>query len=397
MGWMKICLLNALFHPFAGGIEKHMYGLSRGLADLGVDVTVVTGRINDLPEDEDLDGVAVRRVPCLAVKVPLLYPPPFILSPGFPLYLKKIDDRENFNLFHLHNRFFADFNLALPYARLKRKPFVMTAHNPRPKHVASFLGTLGTSYDWLVGRWPFVLADRVIAVSEWARHDIAKYGVDKGKIVTIPNGVDVEEFKPRGGGRVCDKYRVGDEGFLLFVGRLVPQKGISYLLEAMPLVLEEHPGARLILVGRGSLSSSLKRKASLMGLGGNVVFSGYIEEDELKEAYGACDLFVLPSTVEPFGIVIVEAMASGKPVVCTDSGGVKEIVADGVNGFIVPARDPEALARRICQLLSDKGLRDRMGRAGRSIAGEKFDWKAIALKTKRLYEEVLASHGRRNP
>lgn len=394
---MKICLVNALFHPFAGGVEKHMYGLSRELADLGVDVTVVTGRINDLAESEDLDGVRIRRVPCLAVRAPLLYPPPLILSPGFPLRLKKIDDRENFDLFHLHNRFFIDFNLALLYARLKRKPFIMTAHNPRPKHVASTLGMLGTAYDWLIGRWPFMLADRVIAVSEWAKHDIAKYGVDEEKIVTIHNGVNVDEFKPCGGEHVRDKYGVGDGGLLLFVGRMVPQKGISYLLEAMPLVLEKHPGTKLVLVGRGSLCGDLKKKVSGMGLDGSVAFSGYVEEDELREAYGACDVFALPSIVEPFGIVIVEAMASGKPVVCTDSGGVKEIVADGVNGFIVPSRDPGALAGRICQLLSDEDLRDRMGRAGRSIAEAKFDWKTVAAKTKRLYEEVLASYGRYNP
>ncbi len=376
---MKVCLLNALFRPFAGGIEKHMYGLSKGLADLGVDVTVVTGRINGLPPEEDMDGIPVRRVPCLAIRAPFLYPPPLVLSPAFPLHLKKLDDRENFDLFHLHNRFFADFNLSLVYARLKRKPFVMTAHNPRPGHVSSPLAALGTAYDWLIGRWPFILADRVIAVSEWAKHDIAKYGVDMGRIETIPNGVDADEFHTGGGG-----------GFLLFVGRLVPQKGIPYLLDAMPLVLKEHPGARLVLAGRGSLHDSLKRKAARMGLGGSVIFSGYMEEEALKDAYGACDLFVLPSTVEPFGIVVVEAMASGRPVVCTDSGGVREVVADGVNGFLVPPRDPRALADSICQLLSDADLRERMGREGRRIAREKFGWKAISLKTKRLYEEALA-------
>lgn len=162
------------------------------------------------------------------------------------------------------------------------------------------------------------------------------------------------------------------------------------MLEAMPGVLAGHPGTRLVLAGRGSLCDGLRKKASALGLGESVVFSGYMEEDELKEAYGVCDLFVLPSTVEPFGIVVAEAMASGKPVVCTNSGGVREVVADGVNGFLVPPGDSGALADRLCALLSDKSARDRMGRMGRRIAETKFDWKAIALRTKRLYEEVLA-------
>jgi glycosyltransferase involved in cell wall biosynthesis len=96
--------------------------------------------------------------------------------------------------------------------------------------------------------------------------------------------------------------------------------------------------------------------------------------------------------VEPFGIVVAEAMASGKAVVCTDSGGVREIVADGVNGFLVPPGDPATLAERLSFLLSDHDTRGRMGREGRRIAAEKLDWKAIAARTKRLYEEVLAGN-----
>jgi glycosyltransferase involved in cell wall biosynthesis len=389
---MRICLANALFHPFSGGIEKHMYELARELVRQGVDVTVVTGRINDLPGEERLDGIDIRRVPCAAFRAPLLYPPPLVLSPLFYFHLKRLDEELGFDLIHLHNRFFFDFNMASVYARLKKKPFIMTAHNPRPKHVRSLAGTLGVAYDWLVGRWPFILADRVIAVSDWAKHDIAKYGVDRSKIVTIHNGINLDAYRPSGGERVREKYSVGDGKMLLFVGRMVPQKGVRYLLDAMPIVLESHPGTKLVLVGRGSLYDELRRQARELGLDGDAVFSGYMEEEELKEAYGACDLFVLPSTVEPFGIVIVEAMASGKPVVCTDSGGVREIVDDGISGFVVPSRSPGALAERISALLSDARLRSDMGRRGRETVESRFDWRRIALETKRLYEEVLTHH-----
>ncbi|BAI60215.1 putative glycosyltransferase [Methanocella paludicola SANAE] len=391
---MRVCLVNALFHPFSGGIEKHMYELSRELVRQGVDVTVVTGRINGLPEREDIDGVDVRRVPCRAVRAPLIYPPPLVLSPLFYFRLGRLDDELGFDIIHLHNRFFIDFNMASVYARLKNKPFVMTAHNPRPKHVASAAGTLGVAYDWLIGRWPFILADRVIAVSDWTKHDIAKYGVDKSKIVTIHNGINVDSYRPRGGGRARERYGVRGN-MLLFVGRMVPQKGIGYLLEAMPCVLRTHPGTKLVLVGRGSLCDGLRRRARELGLDGNAVFSGYVEEDELKEAYGACDLFILPSTVEPFGIVVAEAMASGKPVVCTDSGGVREIVDDGSSGFVVPPGSPEALAEKINTLLSDARLRADMGLKGREAAERRLDWKLIAEKTKRVYEDVLSR--RANP
>jgi glycosyltransferase involved in cell wall biosynthesis len=175
---------------------------------------------------------------------------------------------------------------------------------------------------------------------------------------------------------------------------MITQKGIPYLIDAMPLVLKEHPDAKLLLVGRGSALNGLKAKVAAMGLGDSVIFPGYVSEPQLKEAYGTCDVFVLPSVWEVLPIAVLEAMSSGRPVVCTDAGGDREMVRDGVNGFVVPARDPTALARRINAVLADGGLRARMGAAGRKIAEEEFDWKLIAARTRQVYEDLIKS---RNP
>jgi glycosyltransferase involved in cell wall biosynthesis len=157
----------------------------------------------------------------------------------------------------------------------------------------------------------------------------------------------------------------------------------------MPQILARHPRAKLFLVGRGSALEGLKAKVAAMGLGDSVIFSGYLTEPELKEAYGTCDLFVLPSVWEVLPIAVLEAMASAKPVVCTDAGGDREMVRDGVNGFVVPRRDPGALAEKVNVVLADAPLRKRLGAAGRQIAEQEFDWKLIAAQTKQVYEEVL--------
>lgn len=393
---MRVCLVNALFHPFSGGVEKHMLELSQELVRQGVDVTVVTARIEGTPEREEIGGVRVRRVPCLSVRVPGLYPPPLVVAPLFVRSLKRLDDEFGFDIIHLQNRFFVDFDVAALYAKLRGKPFMMTIHNARPVGISLPITVLGSAFDWAVGRWPFALADRIIAVSAWVRHDIAKYRIDEGKIVPVHNGINVGAFRPTEATNVRRQYGIGGP-MLLFVGRMIAQKGVPYLLDAMPLVLREHPDAKLLLVGRGNARAALEKKARALGLEDHVVFSGYMTEEMLREAYGTCDLFVLPSVWEVLPIAILEAMSSAKPVVCTDAGGNAELVEDGVNGYVVPMRNPGALAARINALLGDREKMAAMGRAGRRRAEEEFDWKLIAGQTVRVYEGLLAEKAEKGP
>lgn len=387
---MKICLVNALFHPFSGGVEKHMYELSRELVKQGVDVTIITARIEGTPEYEEIDGVKVHRVPCMEIKVPGLYPPPMIVSPVFYGYLKRLDRQYNFDVIHLQNRFFVDFDMASIYSKLHGKPFMMTIHNARPVGISLPITILGSLYDWLIGRWPFAMADRIIAVSEWVKYDIAKYMINKDKIIPVHNGINVNSFTPQGRTNVRNKYGIGNKPMLLFVGRVITQKGLDYLIDAMPLILEKHPDTKLLLIGRGNLLDHLKGKVKDMKLEDSVLFSGYISEEMLIEAYGTCDLFVLPSVWEVLPIAILEAMSSGRPVVCTNAGGNRELVRDGKNGYVVPMRNPEALAGRVNELLSSPETMKQMGAMSRKMAEEEFDWKLIAAKTKKVYEDLIA-------
>ena len=394
---MKICLVNALFHPFSGGVEKHMFELSRELVKQDVDVSILTARIEGTPAFEMIDGARVYRVPCLSLKIPGLYPPPLIVSPFFYGHLKKLDASEHFDIIHLENRFFVDFDTAAIYARLHHKPFMMTIHNARPVGISLPITIFGTAYDLLIGRWPFALANRVVAVSEWVKYDIAKYHINPDKIIPVHNGINVSSFKASAAMNVREKYAIGKAPMLLFVGRMITQKGLPYLIDAMPIILKEHPDVRLLLVGRGNALPALKKKVATLGLERSVLFSGYMSEEDLKEAYGTCDVFVLPSVWEVLPIAILEAMSASRPIVCTDAGGNKELVKDGLNGYVVPMRDPVALAGKVNALLADPALKERMGRESRRRAEEEFDWKLIAAQTKKVYEGVLRERDGRHP
>lgn len=392
---MRICLVNALFHPFQGGIEKHIYELSRGLIRHGVDVTVVTSKITGTPAYEEIDGVRIHRVPCIEFKVPGLYPPPWIFSPLFLYHLSQIDRLYDFDIIHLHNRFFPDFLWAGVYARLKNKLFMMTIHNSRPVGVSLPVAFLGTFYDLFVGRLPFVMADRIISVSDWSKWDISKYFIDVEKMTTVHNGIDTGAYCNADGNCIRKSMGVGDNPLILYVGRLVVQKGVDYLIEALPEVIRKHPRAMLLIAGSGNRMELLKQKTAEMGIEGHVHFTSTVSEDLLRQIYMACDIFVLPSITEPFGMVAIEAMACGKPVICTDSGGVTEIVRDGYNGFVVPIGDPGAISRHINMLLSDPSMKSRMGSNGIDLARSEFDIDVMVSRTKTVYDELYADAGRK--
>lgn len=395
---MKILFVNALFSPFTGGVEKHTLELSKALARRGVQVHVLTGRLKGTRAEETIEGVKVHRVECTEVRVPALYPPPVIIAPKAYEALQKLDSRYDFDVIHLQDRWFPDFDTAALYAKVAGKPFVVTLHNARPLGIAPQYTVVGGLYDLAIGRQVLALADKIISVSKWAIGDVCKYGLSESKFVHIPNGIDSRKLKPTAGGaeKFRRKYGVGNALMVLYVGRVIKQKGLEYLLYAWKQVANDFSGAKLVVVGRGNELANLQKLSHQLGLQKSVVFTDYVAEEELYQALHACDVFVLPSLWEVLPIAILEAMAAGKPVVCTDAGGNPELVRPGgVNGLVVPKRNPHALAQALETLLASKKLRERMGRAGRKRAEKEFDWRIIARRTHAFYKKLLADFKRK--
>lgn len=227
-------------------------------------------------------------------------------------------------------------------------------------------------------------ADRVLAVSGYVKKTlICDYKIPDEKIEVCYNGVDAKYFQPIGETLLENKANP----VVLYAGDLISRKGIGFLLKAIPRVLKEAE-ADFAFAGDGYWRLIIEDTSRRLGFRKNVKFLGHIPYDKMPTAYRSCDLYVLPSLMESFGLTVAEAMACGKPVIATNVGGISEIVQQRKTGILVRPGDIEGLAEAMIELLSDSRLASRYGKEGRGIVTEKFTWEAVAKRVLQVYEEV---------
>ncbi len=384
---MKLCMVNGYFHPFVGGSEKHMYELGRRLARTE-GVSVVTSLLEGTKEYEEIEQMKVHRLPTKHYKMPVIYPPPMPVTRGIEAKLAELDGKHNFDAFNLHGRWFSSYNRVVNYANKNRKLMVLTLHNQRPLGISAPISIAGTFWDKVKGKKVLRDVDRIIAVSAASKKDIMEYDLDEKKIAVIHNGVDTEFYKPSNAS-FQDKYKDGFDHLLIFVGRIIQQKGLTYLIDAMPGVLKEHPKTRLLIVGKGKIKNKLKEKVRKMGLSKYVLFPGFIPESQMPELYSSADVFVLPSLWEVLPIALLEALASGSPLLASDAGGNPEIVENDKNGYIFEKANTPHLIEKLNVMLSDEKSRAEMKKKSREIALEKFDWEIIKNQTLAFYKDAM--------
>jgi len=228
-------------------------------------------------------------------------------------------------------------------------------------------------------------ADAVIALTQDMRGKIRQtYHRDAS---VIPNGIDLRRFEQLS----CrSKVKSAPNGVktLLFVGRLHRIKGVAYLIEAMTTIIKRNPKARLLLVGDGEERQNLENLVTKLGLTKYVTFIGKVPNEKVPQYIAASDVFVLPSLSEGFGIVLLEAMACGLPIVATNVGGIPEIVQDGENGFLVEPENPEGIAQKVLTLLENDDLRRRISQNNLEKA-KNYSWEAAVDKLEKVYLEVV--------
>jgi glycosyltransferase involved in cell wall biosynthesis len=210
----------------------------------------------------------------------------------------------------------------------------------------------------------------------------------RDKIETIPVGVDLSRFSPTG-----DATDGGTLFFLSSLDRYHSYKGLDDLLEALVLVKEDHPEVKLFVGGSGELLGHYRGMAQDLGIGDSVEFLGFIPEDMVAKHYNRSDIFVLPSksrSQEGFGMVALEAMACGRPVICSNIVGVAEDIEENGAGLTVEPSNPRKLAGAIIRLLKDGPVAKEMGSAGRRLAVEKYGWSTVAERVEGVYEELVA-------
>jgi phosphatidylinositol alpha-mannosyltransferase len=372
---MRIALVSPYDFPYPGGVTQHIYYLDKHFRELGHHVKIIApcagADPEKLPDNVVVTTTRVISIPFSGSKARIPY------SPMVNWRVRKALHEEDFDIVHAHE----PMTLPVPVMALthSRSVNVGTFHAYRDRHLIYEYGRriFQPFFDKLDGK---------IAVSEAAKDTVARYF--GGEYVIIPNGIDAERF---GSDQVrpLDKYADG-RPIILFVGRLEPRKGFRYLLRAFPHVKEQFPQARLVVVGAYDKEEMADhvlyaREQHLTG----VKFVGRVSDEELPRYYRSCTVFCAPSTgFESFGIVLLEAMATGKPTVATNIPGYRDLLEDGQEGFLAEPKDERSLADALIRILSDPQLQRSMGDRGR-VKAQQYSWRQVALRVLEVYEELL--------
>ena len=376
---LRIFQVAPYFPPHLGGMETYLYMLSKELAERGHDVTIFTSSDKSFSYKENVDGFEVHRVSSIG----RIYNVPIA-----PSLLPTMIRKRKPDIVHGHQYpvFFSDVSSMA--SRFLKTPFLLHVHVvAEPKSLFSNL--VSSVYYRSIGKFPLNHASLVVTPSFAYKRTLFEMGVPEQKIRVVPYGIDMSRFNPKNnGGAFRKKYGCEDSELILSVGRLNYQKGFNYLIEAAPEVLRSFPNAKFVIVGGGEELGSLKDLSARLGLSGSIVFTGAISPLEIPQSYAAADVFVLPSLFESLGIAIIEAEATGKPVVCTRVGGAPETLLEGESGFVVEPREPHQLAEAIVKLLSDCKAAKLMGQKGRKYVENKFEWRRNVCRILELYAEM---------
>ncbi len=384
----RVLILSWEYPPVVeGGLARHVRKLSEELVRQGTEVHVLT---RGATARELRAGVRVHRVP----------------EPDWPRDLDRFlawvdamnDDmcqagvaltqELDFDLVHGHDWLVA--RAASTLADRIGVPFLATIHATEHGRHQGWVDRPPQSTIHATERWMAHRADALITCSHYMCGHVADvFDVDETAITVIPNGIDPTDLQPVGDlDALRARFAAPGERLLLLVGRLVYEKGFQFALEALPSVIEQVPSLRFVVAGAGTHEDELRRQARDLGLDAHGTFAGWIGDDVLHALYRVSDLCVVPSLYEPFGLVALEAMASGCPCIVANTGGLAEVAPTDDVALRFRSRDPRSLARMMQKVLTDDALRDRLvTQASEHVL--RFDWSDVAHRTRALYAALV--------
>ena len=382
-------------HLYFGGVERRIVETAKRL-QTQADISVYSGTKAGFKEPININGVDF--FPCYSTD--RIFP---LDNWFFNRSLTRKASSINADVYEAHAVSGYGFPKALKKKNIN-KPLIHTIHGvladeyeqAKKEGYPSVRGRLANYFMHSLAKLEQEMAQNatlIVTISNYSLEKIQKhYYIDKSKVRIVPNGVDVEKFKPDSNPEESRrKLGLGDEPCVLFVGSLIPRKGLSFLVEAAKKVVKEQANTKFLIVGDGPLKNQLTAWLKSANLLGNFLFMGNLKDDMLPAVYSCADVFVLPSVQEGQGIVLLEAQASGKPVVAFDVGGINEAVRNGETGFLVKRGSTGELADALLKLLSDRTLKEKMGVNGRRFVSDGFTWDICAQKMLSVYYEALAS------
>jgi glycogen synthase len=385
----RVLMLSWEYPPrIIGGLARVVAELSKQLVKQGCEVHVVTADHPGAPEHQDDSGVFVHRV-----KTQTDWTPDFLtwvkqLNFGLLQYAIELHRKTPFDVVHAHDWMVAD--AAWVMKKGFGVPLISTIHATEAGRMHGLHNDLQRYISQVEWRLTFESWEVIVNSQHMLRELQNQFKMPPDKITIIPNGIDPDqfdfEFDP---GPMRRQFASEHQKIVLFVGRMVREKGVQVLLQAAQSILAAVPGTQFLLVGTGYYLDELKALAGNLGIQHNVHFLGYVTDHDLLRLYKCADVVVIPSLYEPFGIVALEGMAAQVPVVTSDTGGLIDFVEHNQTGLTTYAGDIGSLSWGILEVLRNKGLADHL----RGVAYDKvkhiYNWKVIAKRTMEVYERVL--------
>lgn len=386
---MKILMLAWEYPPKnIGGLSTHVYFLSQALYKLGHDIYIITCGEDEMPAEENDNGVHIYRVK--PYQIDTCDFTKFVMNQNFAMIeegIKIIYKIGRVDIIHGH-----DWLVAFAAKVLKSSctiPMVSTIHateygrnNGIRTEMQRYISS--TEHMLTYESW------KVIVCSHYMRQQLSDlFKTPWEKMWIIPNGVDIKSFELEFDWlNFRRKYASDDEKIIFFVGRHVFEKGIHLLIEAAGEVLSNNYNIKFVIGGKGPMTDELKNKVKIMGIENKFEFIGYIDDEIKNKLYKVSNAAVFPSLYEPFGIVALEAMAAGCPVIVSDTGGLSEIIQHRVNGIKTIPSNSNSIKNAIIEIIKNEVLVNSLRENGLKTVNENYSWKKIAELTVSMYDMV---------
>ena len=388
---MKILMLTWEYPPrVVGGISKVVYDLSHKMVKEGNEVTVVTYKDGDNVKYYENDkGVEVYRVDNYMIRPNNFID--WIMQLNFNMITKAneiINKNGKFDVIHAH-----DWLVAYSAKSIKESyniPLISTIHateSGRNSGIHDETQRYINDSEWMLT----YESSEVIVNSNYMKNEVQRlFGLPYDKINVIPNGVNLQLFSNVNVDYDFRRqYAMDNEKIILYVGRLVYEKGIQNLIAAMPKILDRYHDSKLIICGRGGMIDELREQVKYLGIDNKVYFAGYCDSKKMQKMYKCADVAVFPSTYEPFGIVAIESMLSGTPTIVSDVGGLNEIVEHGVTGMKSYAGNSNSIADSVLALLFDPKLCASISQNAIKRVKENYNWAKITDNTYYVYQLAI--------
>jgi len=355
-----------LYPAFVGGIAIHAHEMSKMQASVGHEVTVYTSVWEDEPLEEARDNYRIVRFRGMTI---------FRNSIAPRLFYRLFQERKAYDVIHAHSHLYFSTVFCALVRMIGSSPLVVTNHGLISQTAPMWIQRI---YIPTIARWIYSTADKIICYTETERNQLIDLGIHPEKISVIHNGVDTDHFAPLS--NIAPKKQI------LWIGKYVPGKGVEYLLRGFQLFSSEFPDYTLLMIGRGPQKDDCLRMIEDLGLTEKVILRDFVQNRDLPKIYQQSSLFVLPSLEEGVPRTILEAMACGVPVACTELPQLVKIVSGC--GLLFPLRDPEALAAALSTLVSDTEMAQACGRNGRERAVSMYSWSDTVSRTLDLYASL---------